>query len=89
MCRFSIKYLRAYGMNFGRLSAASRLILDSLPGSASHPIAGGGCDSGRFRAALKAKGITPSIPPIKSRKRPLACDKTLYKTRLIDNVAAG
>ncbi len=57
------------------------LIHDSLPGSVSHLIADGGCDSDRFRAALKAKGITPCIPPVKSRKRPLPYDKTLYKTR--------
>ena len=38
---------------------------------------------------LKAKGITPCIPPIKSRKRPLPYDKTLYKTRRkIENMFA-
>lgn len=67
----------------------ARLIHDSLPGSASHLIADRGYDSDHFRAALKAKGITPCIPPIKSRKRALAYDKTLYKTRhKIENMFA-
>ena len=67
----------------------AKLIHDSLPGSASHLIADRGYDSDHFRAALEAKGITPCIPPIKSRKRPLPYDKTLYKTRhKIENMFA-
>ena len=67
----------------------AKLIHDNLPGSASHLIADRGYDSDRFRAAFKPKGITPCIPPIKSRKRPLPYDKTLYKARhKIENMSA-
>jgi transposase len=40
-----------------------------------------GYDSAWFRAALRAKGITPCIPPRKNRKIQTAYDKTLYKQR--------
>ncbi len=44
---------------------------------------------GHLYVAHQAKGITPCIPPIKSRKRPLPYDKTLYKTRhKIENMFA-
>ena len=40
-----------------------------------------GYDSDEYRAALKAKGITPYIPPRKGRKSPATYCKTLYKQR--------
>lgn len=58
----------------------ARLIEDSLP-AARVLIADRGYDSDRFRAVLEARGIVPCIPPTKSRKRHLAYDKALYKTR--------
>jgi len=48
-----------------------------------------GYDSDWFRAALLDKGITPCIPPRKSRKNPVDYDKTLYKQRhKIENMFA-
>ena len=40
-----------------------------------------GDDSDEYRAALKAKGITPRIPPRKERNAPASFCKTLYKQR--------
>ena len=48
-----------------------------------------GYDSNWFRAALRDKGITPCIPPRKSRNNPVDYDKTLYKQRhKIENMFA-
>ena len=58
----------------------ARLIENSLP-AARLLIADRGYDSDRFRAVLQATGITPCIPPTKSRKHPIAYDMALYKTR--------
>ena len=44
-------------------------------------IADKGYDSDEYRAALKAKGITPCIPPRRGRKQPAAFCKTKYKQR--------
>lgn len=44
-------------------------------------IADRGYDSDEYRAALRAKGITPCIPPRKGRKSPATYCKTLYKQR--------
>ena len=40
-----------------------------------------GYDSDGYRAALKAKGITPCIPPRKGRILPAGFDKKLYRQR--------
>ena len=40
-----------------------------------------GYDADWFRDALCARGITPCIPPSRSRKRPCPYDKDLYKQR--------
>ena len=52
-------------------------------------IADRGYDSNWFRNALKERGTEPCIPPTKSRKTPLAYDKTLYRQRhKIENLFA-
>lgn len=58
----------------------ARFILDTLPKAASL-IADRGYDSNWFRKALIDKGIAPCIPPTRSRKLPIAYDKTLYRQR--------
>ena len=40
-----------------------------------------GYDSDEYRAALKAKGITPCLPPRKRRILLTGFDKTLYRQR--------
>jgi transposase len=55
-------------------------LLDQLP-EAKEMLGDRGYDSDWFRAALKAKGITPCIPPRKNRKVQIDYDKTLYKQR--------
>lgn len=59
---------------------SARLVLDALPPARSL-IADRGYDSAWFRHALAAKWTTPCIPSSKSRKRPFAYDKTLYRQR--------
>jgi len=44
-------------------------------------IADRGYDSGRFRAALAERGITPCIPYTRSQKVPIPHDATLYRQR--------
>ncbi len=58
----------------------ARLLADTLP-PASALIADRGYDSNWFRAALKARGVEPCIPPTRGRKAPLHYDRTLYRTR--------
>ena len=58
----------------------ARLILPTLP-PAREMIADRGYASDRFRAALRQRGIEPCIPCTKSRKRPLSCDRVLYRQR--------
>jgi transposase len=66
----------------------ARLMLAELP-KAQALIGDRGYDSNWFRAALKARGIEPCIPPTRSRKAPLDYDKTLYRTRhKIENLFA-
>jgi transposase len=66
----------------------ARLMLGALP-RARTLIADRGYDSNWFRAALQAKGVEPCIPPIRSRKQPLAYDKALYRSRhKIENLFA-
>jgi transposase len=59
----------------------AKLIYPALPEGASHLLGDKGYDSDEFRAALKAKGITPCIPPRKGRNFPANFDKILYKQR--------
>jgi len=40
-----------------------------------------GYDSNRFREALAARGITPSIPSSRSRKVPISHRKRVYRQR--------
>ena len=56
------------------------LLLEKLP-DAKEMLGDRGYDSDWFRAALRAKGITPCIPPRKNRKVQIAYDKNLYKQR--------
>lgn len=58
----------------------ARLMFRALP-KAKALIADKGYDSDWFRAALKARGTEPCIPPTRSRKAPLDYDKTLYRQR--------
>jgi transposase len=64
------------------------LRLDSLP-KATELLADRGYDADWFRAALKAKGIPPCIPPQKNRKISIPYDTVLYKQRhKIENMFA-
>ena len=64
------------------------LMLDALP-KAKTLIADRGYDSCAFREALLARQIAPCIPSTRSRKRPFAYDKTLYRQRhRIENMFA-
>lgn len=54
--------------------------LDALP-NARELLADRGYDADWFRTALLEKGITPCIPPRKTRKTPVTYDKDLYKQR--------
>ena len=64
------------------------MMLDALP-RAKALIADRGYDSNWFHAALKAEGTTACIPSTRSRKQPLAYDKTLYRSRhKIENLFA-
>ncbi len=66
----------------------ARLMLHALP-RAKALIADRGYDSNWFRAALKARGVEPCIPPTRSRKSPLEYDKALYRSRhKIENLFA-
>ena len=66
----------------------ARLILETLP-SASVLLADRGYDSNWFRKGLGDKGITPCIPPTRSRKVPIPYDTVLYRQRhKIENMFA-
>ena len=66
----------------------ARFLLESLP-PASTLIADRGYDSNWFRDALETRGVSPCIPPTRSRKTPLDYDKTLYRQRhKIENLFA-
>ena len=54
--------------------------MDILP-KAKELLADRGYDADWFRTALREKGITPCIPPRKTRKIPIEYDKELYKQR--------
>ena len=54
--------------------------IDALP-EARDLLADRGYDADWFRDALRARGITPCIPPRRSRKRPCSYDQNLYKQR--------
>lgn len=56
------------------------VLLPSLP-KAKTLIADRGYDADWFRAALRAKGITPCIPTKRNRKIQVEYDKTLYRQR--------
>ena len=51
--------------------------IDALP-EARELLADRGYDADWFRDALRTRGITPCIPPRRSRKRPCSYDKELY-----------
>ena len=54
--------------------------MDILP-KAKELLADRGYDADWFRTALREKGITPCIPPRKTRKIPIEYDKELYQQR--------
>jgi len=54
--------------------------IDALP-EARALLADRGYDADWFRDALRTRGITPCIPPRRSRKRPCSYDQNLYKQR--------
>lgn len=58
----------------------AKIIYPALP-NAETLIGDKGYDSDEFRAALKAKGIEPCIPPRSGRNAPATYSKTLYKQR--------
>jgi transposase len=58
----------------------ARVLLDKLP-KAKELLADRGYDADWFRDGLKAKEISPCIPPKKNRKVQHAYDKTLYRQR--------
>jgi len=53
---------------------------NALP-AAKDLLADRGYDADWFRDGLRARGITPCIPPRKNRKRQIIYDKDLYKQR--------
>lgn len=57
----------------------AKLTYPALPEHARTIIGDKGYDSDEYRAALKAKGITPCIPPRKGRLLPADFDKSLYR----------
>ncbi len=59
----------------------AKLTYPSLPDHATCMIGDKGYDSDEYRAALKAKGITPCIPPRKGRLLPADFDKNRYRQR--------
>ena len=66
----------------------ARQLLGSLP-KARELLADRGYDAGWFRQALRAKGITPCIPPKKNRKTFIPYDAIAYKQRhKIENMFA-
>ena len=66
----------------------AKIVYPALP-SAKTLIGDKGYDSDEFRDALKAKNITPCIPPRKGRNHPAGYCKTLYKQRhKIENMFA-
>ena len=71
------------GLSEGQLSdhIGAKLLYPAFPDSASCLIGDKGYDSDEFRAALKAKQITPCIPPRKGRNDPAGYSKTTYKQR--------
>jgi len=58
----------------------ARVLLDKLP-MAKELLADRGYDADWFRDGLKAKEISPCIPPKKNRKVQHAYDKALYRLR--------
>ena len=54
--------------------------IDALP-EARDLLADRGYDADWFHDALRTRGITPCIPPRRSRKRPCSYDQNLYKQR--------
>lgn len=66
----------------GQLSdhKGAALLLPALP-PARELLGDRGYDSNWFRASLTARGITPCIPPTRSRKVALPYDKALYRQR--------
>jgi len=56
------------------------ILLHRLP-VAKEMLADRGYDSDWFRAALRARGTEPCIPPRRNRKTLIEYDKTLYKQR--------
>ncbi len=59
----------------------AKLTYPALPSHACLMIGDKGYDSDEYRAALKAKNITPCIPPRKGRILTASFDKTLYRKR--------
>ncbi len=59
----------------------AKLTYPALPEHARTIIGDKGYDSDEYRAALKAKGIAPCIPPRKGRLLPADFDKSLYRQR--------
>ena len=58
----------------------AKKLIDVLP-AAQYMLADRGYDADWFRDDLRARGITPCIPPRKNRKRQINYDKSLYKQR--------
>ncbi len=59
----------------------AKLTYPALPDHAACMTGDKGYDSDEYRAALKAKRITPCIPPRKGRRLPASFDKSLCRQR--------
>jgi len=59
----------------------AKLLYPYLPSGARYLVGDKGYDSDEFRTALKARNISPCIPPRSGRKTPAAYCKNLYKQR--------
>ena len=67
----------------------AKLLYPALPERSCTMIGDKGYDSDEYRAALKAKDITPCIPPRKGRTMPAHFDTQLYRQRhKIENLFA-
>jgi transposase len=73
-----VALLRSEGQMSDDKGAA--MLLDRLP-KAHEMIADRGYDADWFRTALRAKGMTPCIPPKKNRQAFIPYDAALYKKR--------
>ena len=67
----------------------ARILYPAIPDGAKTLIGDKSYDSNEYRTALRARGITPDVPPRKGRKSPAGYCKTLYRQRhKVENMCA-